>query len=164
MGSCGYSDVVPASVSVLGSDATKVTPSVSASFQLTHTIVLTPASDQYITISRLDMDLNANTILGVNLQGGYSTQVAGFSESSVSNLSSAASEGGGSSDCTANTGYSVKQQTLAFTGPVGKAVTVRFYMKTNDVGNTSAMCARNPAIRGKLVKRYPNESPFRGSF
>lgn len=163
----GTLDIKSTSTSILSSDATKVSPTVSTSYQTTHTLTVSPRSDEYTEITRTESELNANTITGVTLQHGASFQDDGASESANQDGGTAA-EGAASTDCSNDTGYSLRvlAGSPIHIGGLGKIVTVRVKLKTSSVTNTTAMCARNAAVSGRIVRRVNQVlgGQFRGSF
>lgn len=152
----GYADRIPTSTSTLASSSTRHdTATISTSYALSHTLTITTASDEYAVLTQVSMDVNANTILGVTLTGGYSTEIEGASESAIEDIQTGTAEGGASSDCTNDTNYTTRTEAISpnIIGPVGKDITVRYYIKTSSVTNTSDICTKNEIMTGKLVKR-----------
>lgn len=164
----GFSDSIPASSSQLSVDAVKSQVTGALSHVLMHTLTPTQTSEEYVIVTDVSIGLNANTVLGVTLTGGVSVQDEGQSEGSIADTSTVA-ESGASSDCTNDTGYTtrtISTSPFPHTGKPNRNVTVRFYMKTNDTTNTTAMCSKNAVVNGKKARRVSNlwGRTFRGAF
>lgn len=141
---------VPGTSGTRGSDATKVSPAVSTSFQLLHTITITPAGNEYADITRVQDGIACNTgVGGATITLGYSSQLQGAAESGITNVGTA-TFGSSAVACT-NNSYSTRNLTVAIRGETGKTVTIRFYIKTDDAVATTSMCGRDADVQGRLV-------------
>lgn len=161
----GFQVIDPNSNATLDSSSGKVTAANSETFQLTHTVTLTPASDEYVVVSEVALDINANTIVAVQIYGGVSFQPAGESESSVAQTA-LWNKGSGNSGCSNDTGYGTRTDSAGAESEVGLGLTVRGYIRSGNASNSTSLCARNFVVTGRLVKVI-NEvmaAQFRGSF
>lgn len=132
-------------------DDAKVTDNtITTAYELEKSITVTPAANQYIIITSINMDIAMDKIIGLGTTVTGGTKIVGLDANPVDTVSRFLSAGTAATDCT-NNNYTSGTRTQEYIGSPGTAITVEFYLKSDQATSPTSYCTANNRINYKLV-------------